>query len=300
MFGVIVCKNSVNLGDEIQSIAALNQLEKNGIVPVFYYDRDVGDIYSYHDHKKISIDTDKKYHLICSAWFDGNYCQWPLASHIQPLIISFHVNETIKDKSYNWLESYQKTFTSLADPMYKDFYGNDPIGCRDPHTYQKFLAEGYNQAYVSGCLTMTLESNMEIKKREGIYLVDVHPSEIRQYVPAHILEKAQLISHVFTGDCKDEVSKYQEAQALLNLYQKAELVITSRLHACLPCLAYQTPVLFHYYNMEDVRLKGLIDTIPVIGRDNIDYGKIVNVLPAHWTDRVQNMKDAVQKWIHKE
>jgi hypothetical protein len=295
MFGVIVCRNSVNLGDEIQSIAAIQQLQNNGIEVNFYCDRDTGDLYSYKDHTKLVVDPKKKYHLICSAWFDGNYCKWPLPEYIDPLFISFHVNETVKDQSYEWLDMYKRDFTSLTDKKYKDFYGEKSIGCRDGHTYRKFISAGYKQAYVSDCLTMTLST--ETTQRKGIYLVDVQPSQIEKYVPREIMNQAIILSHIFHGNCFDEVTKYRDAHMLLKIYQTAELVITSRLHACLPCLAYDTPVLFHFHNMEDVRLKGLIDTVPVVGRDVIDYTNVINIFPLRWKSRVTKMQDTISEWI---
>jgi hypothetical protein len=295
MFGIVVCKNSINLGDEIQSLAAIKQLRKNGIEPSFYYDRDTGDLYSYENHEILIPDPKKKYNLICNGWFDGEYCNWPIVDYINILFISFHVNETKKDNTYNWLDKYKKEFESLTSIKYKDFYKNKNIGCRDEHSFNKFIESGY-KAYISGCLTMTLDISKE--ERTEIYLVDVYPSEIYKFVPKDILDKSKFITHIFKGEnCTDEELKYKQAENILNLYKKAKLVITCRLHVALPCLAYDTPVLFYYHNMKDVRLVGLIDTIPVIGRDDINFNDFKNIKPACWDERVINMNKTISDWI---
>ena len=52
------------------------------------------------------------------------------------------------------------------------------------------------------------------------------------------------------------------AQQVLNQYAKAKLVITSRLHCALPCLALGTPVVLLKRNLEKIpRLAGLYNLV---------------------------------------
>jgi hypothetical protein len=60
-----------------------------------------------------------------------------------------------------------------------------------------------------------------------------------------ILENAEYIKHVLLeSTLGDEASKFQYARNLLNKYADSKLVVTSRIHAALPCIAMDTPVIF--------------------------------------------------------
>ncbi len=146
---------------------------------------------------------------------------------------------------------------------------------------------------------MTLK-RLSKKSRSGIYLVDVDLNAIKDYIPKELLSKIIIITHVFDGtDHTNESIKRTKALELLQLYEDAELVITSRLHCALPCLSFETPVLFSHFNLKDPRFQGLIDTVPVIGRDPIKWSNLKNSRPAGWDSRVSHMKKAVQDWIDK-
>jgi polysaccharide pyruvyl transferase WcaK-like protein len=53
--------------------------------------------------------------------------------------------------------------------------------------------------------------------------------------------------------------RFQRAEALLERYARARLVITSRLHGALPCLALGTPVIFVHRDLDSPRFSGLLD-----------------------------------------
>lgn len=302
-YGIIAYKNSINLGDQIQSIAAKQLFDKNNVETIDYFvDRDKNIIYNINNNIQNDLPLNSLY-CIYNGWFDKNYASFPLNPSINPLFISFHVNETQKDSTYNWLQTHEtNSLKSLCHIDNKKEYDkcNYGIGCRDVHTLNKFIENKYTNAYLSGCLTMTLEINSVFsQKREHIYIVDVNISDIRAYVPKKILDNSIVLSHVYKKDMLDEQQKLKEAEQLLKLYQNAKLVITSRLHCALPCLAYSTPVVFSYYNMNDVRLKGLIDTIPVIGKQSIDWDNVKNTLPDNWNSNVMKMRNIVSEWVEK-
>ena len=63
--------------------------------------------------------------------------------------------------------------------------------------------------------------------------------------------------------------KFWQAEELLSRYAKAQLVITSRLHCALPCLAMGTPVIFiHPKYHEDTRFAGLREILNGYGPDD--------------------------------
>ena len=53
--------------------------------------------------------------------------------------------------------------------------------------------------------------------------------------------------------------RFDEAEKLLRRYAKAKLVITSRIHAALPCIALGTPVILVVKNYDSLRYQGLDD-----------------------------------------
>ena len=59
-----------------------------------------------------------------------------------------------------------------------------------------------------------------------------------------LLFNAEYISHTVNNVGVTDDEKMQQARDLVKLYAGAKLVITSRIHAALPCLGVETPVIF--------------------------------------------------------
>jgi len=132
---------------------------------------------------------------------------------------------------------------------YKQF---EPIGCRDYHTASLFKSNGID-AYYSGCLTLTLENNKDIERTDEIIFADAFnknlPEKLRdkmfkKLVPNSIKKHIVTIEHSHQSEDKDINNRLQFASKLLDRYSKAHLVVTSRIHVALPCIALGTPVLF--------------------------------------------------------
>ena len=51
----------------------------------------------------------------------------------------------------------------------------------------------------------------------------------------------------------------------MDKYARAELVITTRLHAALPCLAFNTPVILINKRFDNERFKGLYELLNTVG-----------------------------------
>lgn len=111
-----------------------------------------------------------------------------------------------------------------------------PVGCRDLKTLKEMQAKDIPSFY-SGCLTLTLESNLE--RNNDIYFVDVPDNYISRFPEPYRSRGIKLTHTVYdrTGN------RRQIARNLLKTYATAGLVITSRLHCALPCLAFSTPVI---------------------------------------------------------
>jgi hypothetical protein len=130
------------------------------------------------------------------------------------------------------------------------------IGCRDTIT-QKFLSENGIPTHLTRCATLTFPTYHG--KREGIYSVDLQP-EIHEKV-ASLYPEAVCLSHDLKPFAPEEVTdediveQYRKAYGLLMRYRTAELVITTRVHATLPCIAFGTPVIYvGVLNEEDDRV----------------------------------------------
>ena len=59
-----------------------------------------------------------------------------------------------------------------------------------------------------------------------------------------LLFNADFISHIINNVGLSDDEKMEKARDLIRLYAGAQLVITSRIHAALPCLGVETPVIF--------------------------------------------------------
>ena len=75
-------------------------------------------------------------------------------------------------------------------------------------------------------------------------------------------------------DLVDSEERFETAQHFLDELAQAKLVITSRIHTALPCLAFGTPVVFINSGFEDQnRLNGLIDFMNQINPNEIRITK---------------------------
>jgi hypothetical protein len=236
-----------NLGDEIQSIAARQFLPKVD----YYIDR---------DHINYS-NINKFTHIILNGWFTHNPENWPITKdNLKPLIISFHI-------SNNYGSSVDKLTNKESLEYYKKY---EPIGCRDISTLNILRNKGIN-SYFSGCLTLTLKNRFK-HRREDICLVDVD-DEVKDLIPGHIRENVKFITHSHDGT-SGHLENFAKAQSLLDNYAHAKMVITSRLHCALPCLAFGTPVEFINSDLNDPRFGGLINLMRHYSLDDIKEGKV--------------------------
>lgn len=234
-----------NLGDNIQTLAVVN-LYRNLTSPpqseeLVLLNRD--DLQEYAGEKVI---------LPMQGWFGmaaGEF-KWPPAPQIAPVFVGFHL--TTCNNSRDQLEE-QDGFEYLK--------AHAPIGCRDLST-RDYLRENGVAAYFSGCNTLTLPRRAQMPENGKVYLVDVLPSW-KEHIPAEIRENAEEVSHVcfletYPVQREDAIRLESDAEALLRKYRDtAKLVITSRIHCAMPCLAMGIPVIFLCRNKNDERFSVL-------------------------------------------
>jgi len=303
-FGILFYKNSINLGDEIQSIAALRLIKKfyKDEFNIYYINRDNGDIYDKGYIRLTNFDefTHNKINCIYNGWFDGDYHTLPnkdTIKYLNILFISYHINEQEKNKNYDILENSKINFNSLYHQSLKPFYDTySPIYCRDLSTLNKLSSIGVNSLF-SGCLTMTLARTRKIEdiKKNCIYIVDVNKKSYDE-IPRDIIEQAIHITHI--TDTKDNNTKFLEAEKLINIYSNAKLVITSRLHVILPCLAFKTPCIMMFDEIDkDCRFDGLEKYMTIFDKDTIDWYNHMNKNNEEFDSLVDNIENILKNWI---
>lgn len=61
----------------------------------------------------------------------------------------------------------------------------------------------------------------------------------------------------------------ERAEELIKRYSKARLVVTSRLHCALPCVALGTPVIFVPKDKNDIRFKGYNEFLNIYSPEDL-------------------------------
>jgi hypothetical protein len=223
---------SSNLGDNMQSIAAEQFLPHVDLK----CDRDALN----------QVMTDEKHLLLMNGWFTALPQNWPPSESIVPIFVGFHI------------ENSKRTHDLLLNQLSVEYFNrHEPIGCRDKTT-AKLLSEKGVRTYYSKCLTLTFPKRQHDPTNGKVFLVDTESIPI----PKSIERKAIQITHEVPYFYSDEI-KSDMARFLLDMYKnQARLVITTKLHCALPCIAFGVPVIFfgdpHEYRvalLEDLGVK---------------------------------------------
>lgn len=241
-------KKFFNVGDNIQSLAAKQYLPQ---------------VDTFINREHLADYKGEKTQVIMNGWFTHNIHNWIPSDAIEPLFVSFHINNTaapfmLSEKGIAYLKKHE------------------PIGCRDQFSVDTLKAKGIN-AYFTGCLTLTLDSYKvdDTLRGEDIYIVDplysypswekvtydwkrflrsiqngnifkIHKKQkhIANFISEDLLKSAIYVNQEPPSKTYTDEQKFAMAEDLLHKYAKAKLVITSRIHCALPCLAMGTPVIF--------------------------------------------------------
>ena len=242
-YGVMYYKETDNIGDDIQSYAAMRFLPHID----YYIDRESLNCF---------IPMKKEYvSMIMNGWFLHNKLAWPPSPYINPLCVSMHFTSL---ESIDVGDKYLKRFGG----EYLKQFGT--IGARDIET-QKRLEKNGIESYFSGCLTLTINKFDNIKKVDKICLVDLEENIVEKIKESTNL-KIEVLTHWLNQEetaQKDFTKRMNDVENLLKKYQESKLVITHRLHVALPCLALGTPViLIHKEVYEKDRLDTFLKFMP--------------------------------------
>ena len=235
----------VNIGDYIQSLAAFQYLPKK-CFPILI-DRDT--VQYYHG---------PKVKLLMNGWYlikEGNKFT---SEQIDPLYLSIHIRNDIKDQ--RMIEHLKKY---------------EPIGCRDLNTYELLLNKSI-KAFFSSCLTTTLDiiyfKKDSLRNEEIIFTnfkfgyLDKADAFIKN-LTAYNFTNISYLTHYYSTKIS-HLERFRIAHSLLKRYANAKLVITTRIHAALPCLALKTPVILVNKKYDKFRYDGIYNLLNTIGMNS--------------------------------
>lgn len=223
---------SWNLGDEIQSIAVGQHIAQvDG-----YIDRDQLDQF---DGDPVAV--------VMNGWFTKRPATLPPSPAIRPVYVGFHLSHHCVDL--------------LADHAVRDhLIAWGPIGCRDSFTADVLDAAGVD-AFVSGCMTTTFPRREKEPDDGSIYLVDTTGVPLPEHIRG---DRSIRVTHQGAPWWSQEAKRLLAHDLLAEYRDQARLVVTTRLHCALPCVAMGIPVIF-VGDPDDERLspiRGLAEMIP--------------------------------------
>lgn len=228
-FAGFTYKNSINIGDYIQSLAAEQHFPK--VVQRFNRDN------------LANISSKERYIMVMNGWFTHSPVScFPPSPAIIPIYWGMHIT--------NWNKTWQHL---KNEQCIEHFNANAPIGCRDSFTTQELKQLGIDTFY-SKCLTLTFPKRKSKPTNGKAIIVDAEHIPMPDKIKKHAICIRHNVPHHLT-----ENEKYNLAIELLDFYkQKASIVYTTRLHCALPCLAMGIPVVF-FGNSSDYRISLLPD-----------------------------------------
>jgi hypothetical protein len=279
----------VNIGDYIQALASFHFLPSND----GFINRD--ELKSYKGEDCC---------VIMNGWFMHNPSQWPPSPIIHPIFVAFHINtlaksEILSNVGINYLKKHEPigcrdyyTKKLLQDNNIKAYFS----GCLTLTLGKVYKTKIKEEKYyfVDPCfstkITLKLISKTAVHFIKDFRKIDFiakkYPynigwlkkrlklttfySEYSNFFCDDILLKADYICHQ-TSDYnrfQTDMELLNEAERLVKLYSKAQLVVTSRIHCALPCLGLETPVVFtqnsNWTEADACRLDGLSEMFNIL------------------------------------
>ena len=222
---------SWNLGDEIQTLAVRQH---------------IGSVAGYLDRDELDRVDGEPTCVVMQGWFAKRTETLRLAGNLRPVWVGFHLDPNHA--------------AALRHPAVRArFEATGPIGCRDERTATQ-LADAGIEAHVTGCLTTTFPRRLLEPEEARVYLVDTSgvplPERLRGPASVRVTHQG---APWWSADAKRRL-----AGDLLSEYRDhASLVVTTRLHCALPCVAMGIPVVF-VGDPSDSRLQPILSLAEVV------------------------------------
>lgn len=207
-----------NIGDEVQSIAARQFLPRVDV----YLDRDrIGT-----ESERLGRSTA----LIMNGWWMHGDDWPPRSPNLRPLLTSMFL-ETRHPVS-------RRAFRGRDGLDFLRAHGT--VGARDLATLS-FLRDNNVPAYFSGCLTLTLQRDPEAKVEDFLLAVDLPRSTLQAL--RRLTTRPVIAFSTYHEPSMTTEQRFTLAELYLLFLQSAACVVTTRLHALLPSIAFGTPAL---------------------------------------------------------
>jgi hypothetical protein len=259
-------RGSANIGDHVQSIAAMGHLVRHQGVRL-HGDEELVALLSdlagrtRPERRRSDLDVDLEVRTIhrdasmyqavaedtwvlCFGWFMHALFSirhgFPLHRNLRPIFVSFHCNkrDLLTPEAIEYLRRY------------------GPVGCRDWTTVYLLLSVDV-PAFFSGCLTTTIDTVFGglaggPPAEAPIAYVDMPADEIPEGGVAYAHSSDAVRVRPFTTNVRDALER-------LDTYRGAHrAVVTSRLHCYLPLRSVGVDVAFRPKNRSDIRFDGLL------------------------------------------
>ncbi len=125
----------------------------------------------------------------------------------------------------------------------------------------QFLQSKGIKCFFNYCLTLTLPRREKDPENDKIFIVDLSRMIMREKYRSQ--REVEHLIHVSVNGYSN-ASKMMLAQELLDFYKnQASLVVTSRLHCALPCIAMGIPVIYFAHETEIPRQELVKEFIPM-------------------------------------
>jgi len=245
--------NTINIGDDIQSVVTSTLLDISYIVCRDDYDL----IYDYNTGELV-INLEEKIYLIMNGWFMHN-SNWKTGN----------INIKFPIKNNKIIPIYISTCLSKDVPL---LYTNEciehykkysPIMCRDRKTFNLLKEKGVNVDFY-GCLTQLLDiknipdnNSYKEKYQDSIIYIDCP----NNWEKKNKNEKNYYFNH-YINELMNMTPKQRIDYAidLLSKYKYAKKIYSNRLHAFLPCRAMGLDV--EYVGDLNYRVSDLVTNNP--------------------------------------
>lgn len=119
-----------------------------------------------------------------------------------------------------------------------------PVGCRDERTMRMLLENGID-AYLQGCLVATFPKRPQLETQQKVFFVNPEKG-IKDYIPKELFDNYEFVSHDYymTDEELFKDGLYKLGEEFIEKYKnEARLVVTSKYHSAIICLALGIPVI---------------------------------------------------------
>lgn len=235
-------KRSGNFGDNVQTLAAEQYLPRV-------------DLRIERDSMAVDMVPEPTL-LIMNGWFSQSpKTVFPPHKNIRPVFFGFHI-------------SPGSISAMLSSDGIEYLKQHEPIGCRDRGTCELLESKGVN-AFYSKCLTLTFPRRECDPEAGKVFIVDAQGIP----VPRELAKDACYMSHLIPSGLPDHAKELMAQAALESYRDKARLVITTKIHCAMPCIAMGIPVIF-FGDPNDRRLEILSDMGVRINRYKEPRGRV--------------------------